>query len=180
MENTNATAAANAQPNGEWVSMMDEESKKGGAYFKMLPTDQKIVNILSDPVKAQSNFQEKDKPPKSEFRVRLIVEGQQGELVWGIGNRSVMTQLVAIAKQFRLNTLVGARLLVKTTGTDLKNRAWFVMLMSAPGVQAPVFPQGTAAPAPAPMPAAAPQQMDQGQQWIEQQRAAMGAPAGAR
>jgi len=177
METANATAAANAQPNGEWVSMMDEESKKGGAYFKMLPTDQKIVTILSDPVKAQSNFQEKDKPPKSEFRVRLIVEGQQGELVWGIGNRSVMTQLVAIAKQFRLNTLVGARLLVKTTGTDLKNRAWFVMLMSAPGVQAPVFPQATAAQAPAP--AAVPQQMDQGQQWIDSQRVGMGAPAGA-
>lgn len=178
METTNATA--NQQPNGEWVSMMDEESKKGGAYFKMLPTDQKIVNILSDPVKAQSNFQEKDKPPKSEFRVRLIVEGQQGELVWGIGNRSVMTQLVAIAKQFRLTTLVGARLLVKTTGTDLKNRAWFVMLMSAPGVQVQGFPQAAPAPAPAQAPAPATQQMDQGQQWIEQQRAAMGAPAGAR
>jgi len=166
------TANAQQQPNGEWVSMMDEESKKGGAFFKMLPTDQKIVTILSDPVKAASNFQEKDKPPKSEFRVRLIVEGQEGELIWGIGNRSVMTQLVAIAKQFRLTSLVGARLLVKTTGTDLKNRAWFIMLMSAPGVQVQVFPQAAAAP----MVQGAP---DSGQAWLDQQRAGVSTPAGA-
>jgi hypothetical protein len=183
MENKNATANPQQQ-NGEWVSMMDEESKKGGAFFKMLPTDEKIVTILSDPVKAQSNFQEKDKPPKTEFRVKLIVDGQPGELIWGIGNRSVMSQLVGIARNYRLSTLVGAKLMIKTSGTDLKNRAWFIMLMSAPGMQAPVFPQAASAPAPAPAAAPYPQQLDPGAQWLEQQRNGMVQqgvqPAGAR
>jgi hypothetical protein len=153
------------QQNGGWVSMMDEESKKGGAFLKMLPTDQKIITIKADPVQGKSNFSEQGKEPKTEFRIKVLVEGEATEITWSVGNRNVMSQLVAIARQYKLQTLVGAKLMLKTSGTDIKNRAWFIMLMSAPGVQAPGFAQA---------PTSQPQ--DPGQAWIQGQMQDM-APA---
>jgi hypothetical protein len=155
-------------------SMMDEmleESKKGGAFFKMAPTDEKRIVVLSDPEKGISNFDKpgpdgmittpdgKQKPPRTVFRLKVQVEGTQDELLWEFGHRSIMQQLVAIARQYGLQTFVGAHLIVKTSGTDNKNRAWFIMMLAAPQAAAP---QAT--------PAQAPAQAPTGQDWIESQK----------
>ncbi|MDD5734829.1 MAG: hypothetical protein WCZ26_02880 [Methanothrix soehngenii] len=155
-----------------FVSMLEEmeaESKKGGAFFKMEPTDEKRIVILTDPEKGISNFDRpgadgmittpdgKKRPPRTIFRMKVMVEGTKDELIWEFGHRSIMQQLVAIAKQNRLQTFRGAHLLVKTSGTDNKNRAWFLMMTSPP----------QAAPAQAPSPASV---LPEGQNWLESQR----------
>ncbi len=173
------------QPGGmdsDWVNMMDEESKKSSGFFTMKPTDQKYIVTLTDPEKGTSTFgqnqnaaqngqaqpqqsQAQQKPPRTVFRIK-VHEGQAlgqwnaEELTWEVGNRTVMSQIVAAVRQFGLKTIKGAVWMVKTSGTDNKNRAWFLMLMSAPGFQNPGF---------ASTPAAAPA-MDQGQQWIDGQK----------
>ena len=150
---------------------MDEESKKGGAFFKMAPTDEKRIVVLTDPEKGISNFDKpgsdgmvttpdgKLKPPRTVFRLKVQVEGTQDELLWEFGHRSIMQQLVAIARQYHLQSFVGAHLIVKTSGTDNKNRAWFIMMLAAPQAAAP---QAT--------PAQAPVQATAGQDWIESQK----------
>ena len=114
---------------------MEAELQKGGAFLKMLPTDQKVVTIKSDPVQCKSNFVEYGKEPKNEFQIKVQIEGDQKEVTWSIGNRNVMSQLVALTKHHNLSSLVGAKLLLKTSGTDVKNRSWFILLLAAPGVQ---------------------------------------------
>ena len=125
---------------------MEVESQKGGAFLKMLPNDQKVVVIKSTPIQCKSNFVEQGGEPKTEFRVTVQIEGDPKEVTWFISNRNVMGQLVAIAKHHNLSSLVDAKLLLKTSGTDLKNRAWFIVLLSAPGVQ--VLVKEVPAPAP--------------------------------
>jgi hypothetical protein len=166
---------------GDWVNMMDEESKKSSGFFTMKPTDQKYIVTLTDPEKGTSTFgqnaaqgqaqpaqqpqaQQNQKPPRTVFRIK-VHEGQAPgqwnpeELMWEVGNRTVMAQIVASVRQFGLKTIKGAVWMVKTSGTDNKNRAWFLMLMSAPGVQNPGF---ASAPASTPM--------DKGQSWLEGQK----------
>jgi len=172
---------ANASGNDfvSMVSAMEEESKKGGDFFKMLPTDQKTITVLSDPEKTVSNFDQKQaeadklagkepKPPRTVFRINVQDMATGGKQVWEFGNRTIMSQLVAIIRQYGLKTLVGAQLMLKTSGTDNKNRAWFIMLMSAPGMTAQAYQ-----PAPPAQPAADPA----GVAWVESQKAGMKAGA---
>jgi hypothetical protein len=101
----------------------------------MLPNDQKVIVVKSDPIQCKSNFVEQGKEPKTEFRIKVQVEGDPKEVTWSIGNRNVMSQLVALTQRHKLSSLVGAKLLLRTTGIDLKNRSWFIVLLAAPGVQ---------------------------------------------
>ena len=167
----------NGSGNG-FMSMMDameEESKKGGDFFKMLATDQKTVTVLSDPEKTLSNFDQKQaeadkaagketKPPRTVFRLKVKDMASGEEKTWEVGNRSIMSQLVAIVKQFNLKTLAGAQLLLKTSGTDNKNRAWFIMLLGAPGLNLQGMPQAPAVGPSAPVDPA-------GVAWINSQKA---------
>lgn len=121
------------EPMCTWLTQMEAELQKGGAFLKMLPTDQKVVTIKSDPVQCKSNFVEYGKEPKNEFQIKVQIEGDQKEVTWSIGNRNVMSQLVALTKHHNLSSLVGAKLLLKTSGTDVKNRAWFIVILTAPG-----------------------------------------------
>jgi hypothetical protein len=161
--------------NGEFKNLMDimeEESKKSGKFFKMLPTDSKNITILSEPEKGTSTFDNNNnqqhgqgqgqapKAPRTVFRFKVKEDGNPEELLWEVGNRTVMQQIVAITKQYNLQSFINVKLLVKTSGTDNKSRAWFIMLLSAPGVAG-----GVPTP-PAPVNQSAP---DQGQQWLNDQ-----------
>jgi hypothetical protein len=123
------------EPTCDWLTQMEAEIQKGGAFLKMQPDDQKIVIVKSDPIQCKSNFVEQGKEPKNEFRIKVQVEGDSKEVTWAIGNRNVLSQLVAITKYNNLSSLVGSRLVLRTTGTDLKNRAWFIVLLPESGNQ---------------------------------------------
>ena len=136
---------------------MDEEGKKSG-YLKMNPTDDKTIQVLTDPVEGVNEFQGKS---RAEFKLEVLDLKTQEKLIWAIRQKGVMQQIVAIQKANHLQTLVGQRLQLNTTGTDAIKKAWFIRLLqpqqgqilTSPGMSA----QGQTPPV-------------TGQAWVESQK----------
>lgn len=162
---------------GEWVNAMDEEAKKGGSFFKMLPTDQKVITALSNPKKGLSSYDLKNmqqnpqapaKQPRTSFTMKVLVDGEEGEKTWEFSHRGIMQQFVAEAKKYSLKSIVNCKFIVKTTGTTSQNKSWFIMLIAAPGITIQM-PQVQTPQAQWPTNGQV-QQMDRGQQWLEEQK----------
>jgi len=136
---------------------MYEEGNKSG-YLKMNPTDAKTIQILTDPVEGVNEFQGKS---RAEFKLEVLDLKTQEKLIWAIRQKGVMQQMIAIMKANRLQTLVGQRLQLNTTGTDPIKKAWFIQLLQPPQGQILTSP-GMAAQGQTPPVA--------GQPWIESQK----------
>lgn len=107
---------------------MDEEGKKSG-YLKMNPTDAKTIQVLTDPVEGVNEFQGKS---RTEFKLEVQDLKTQEKLIWAVRQKSVMQQIVAILKANHLQTLVGQRLQLNTTGADAIKKVWFIQLLQPP------------------------------------------------
>lgn len=158
------------------MNSMEEESKKGGNFFKMEPNDQRTVEIISDPVQATRTFDENtnsnananansnsnaNKGPRTVFRFKILEAGSQDEKTWEVGNRQLMQQFVAIQRRYSLKTWKGAKMIVSTAGKTNIDKKWSLVLICAQGYQNPAFmAPATAQGAPAP---------DAGEQWINGQ-----------
>lgn len=137
---------------------MEQEGKKTGMYLKMNPTDSKIIQVLTDPVEGVSEFQGKS---RTEFKLEVQDLKTQEKLIWAIRQKNVMQQIVAILKANRLQTLVGQRLQLNTTGADALRKVWFIQLLQPPQGQVLISPG---------MPAQGQTPPVTGQAWLESQK----------
>ena len=115
-----------------WLDEMESEASKGGKFLKFAENDQKVIEILTDPVKGQSRFSWPDGNPKTEFKLDVRQEGTMDVVVWAITNKDVMQQLLGIAKTNGLPSLVGCKISVAVRKTGEKSRAWFLQMLSRP------------------------------------------------
>ncbi len=114
-----------------WILVMEKEATRGGVFLKMAPTDQKTIEILSDPEVGESEFQGK-KRTEFRFRVRDLKTGE--ELIWAVTQREVENQLIAILKARGLSSLVGQKLEIMTNGSDPKTKHWFIRPVGGFGI----------------------------------------------
>lgn len=183
----NGQNGQNGQSDGNWISLMDEEAKKKSNYFHMEPTDQKIITVMSNPVKGVSSYDQKQqqnqnqqgpaKAPRTVFTMSVMVDGETDPIPWEFSNRSVMSQFVAAAKQYNLKSLIGCRFMVKTVGQTIQKKEWFILLLSAPGLNLNIAPPVASQPVNQAAPQAKPPVDPQGIDWINSQKQGMQQPA---
>jgi len=114
-----------------WIDEMEKEATRGGMFLKMQPTDRKTIEILDDPEITENEFQGQ-KRTEFRFKVRDLSNGET--LIWGIVQKEVESQLMAIIKSKGLTTLKGQRLELLTSGPDSRSKHWFIRPLEGFGI----------------------------------------------
>jgi len=201
--NKNMAANVNASVIGNdvWTTMEEDAASNGNFYTPEVGKINQVM-IITDPIRGMTDYKKQvEQRVQYQMFVAPVENGRPGDAkVWGVKAKSALIQIVAIVKNQRLTSLVGATLQVvvtpKTGSTGTAFKDYTILLVQAPTPQivtqiAQMYPgeklkevgpklfEQMAGATPAPVPQ---QPIDQGVQWIEQQKAGMtaaqGAPAG--
>ncbi len=109
-----------------WLNDMAEDAN--GDFLKFIEDDEKVLEILSDPVRSESNFADKDGNPKPQWTFEVIEEGSKKVQKWSVSSKPLLSQMVAIMKKEGLKSIGGSAIRVTAAGSG-KDRKWFVKLL---------------------------------------------------
>lgn len=109
-----------------WLNDMAEDAN--GDFLKFIEDDEKVLEILSDPVRSESNFTDKDGNPKPQWTFEVIEEGSKKAQKWSVSSKPLLSQMVAIMKKEGLKSIGGSVIRVTAAGSG-KDRKWFVKLL---------------------------------------------------
>lgn len=106
--------------NENWVSEMEIDSQ--GDFVTFGDEDERLLKILSEPVKGISRFPNPDGSEKTEYTFEVLVDDNPKILKWSVSAKQVMQQIVAIMKKNGLSEISGETLRVTTSGSGRDRR----------------------------------------------------------
>lgn len=121
MAGMNATLDA-----GSWVSDMKRDVSSN--FVKFAADEEKILKIVSEPVKGISRFPYPDGSEKTEWVFDCLEDNNPEIKKWAVSSKPLLQQLVAIMEKEKLTKITGCILRVTAAGEG-KSRRWFVKLL---------------------------------------------------
>ena len=106
-----------------WIEEMKVDSL--GTFVTFGDEDERVLKILSEPVKGISRFPTPSGEDRPEYTFDVIADDGPKQLKWSVSAKQVMQQLLAIMKKDGLKTLTGETLRVTTSGQG-KDRRYIV------------------------------------------------------
>lgn len=108
----------------DWIKEMEDDSE--GEFVAFGDEDERILTIVSEPVKGVSRFKNTDGSEKTEYSFQVLVDDNPEKIkTWSVSARQALQQIVAIMKANNLKQITGEKLRVTTSGAG-KDRRYII------------------------------------------------------
>jgi hypothetical protein len=115
-----------------WLEIVDDMCE--GDFVKFEDGDEKVLQIVSNPVAGPIEFKQQDGSMKSNdgLKIEVMVDGKPDIKDWTVTSKSLMQQIKAICIKEGIGAnIAGATLRVTASGMGMQ-RKYFVKLLSKP------------------------------------------------
>lgn len=103
---------------------MEDDSE--GDFVAFGDEDERILTIVSEPIKGISRFKNPDGSEKTEYSFQVLVDDNTEKVKsWNVSARQALQQIVAIMKTNNLSKITGEKLRVTTSGAG-KDRRYII------------------------------------------------------